>query len=280
MREAMAPSLETSLLALISLQQSALSSGENQPATVSRVYTKLYKKVMKDEHEKNPTDPLHIVRIEFVLLPLEQLLQTMEDVRLGKADSQKLLTDVREMAKDLMFELVKCKGGSLRQQFEFPEGSLVEKLLSECEQELGLPNHSARYSESKSGSAGGQKGSPVESKDAQLAELVHNLSKPADGPTKQVALVALCDFTKSNADIDLAAHLSHISPQFKQYILDQVGKASKENIADDSTRRDDSMNERMKKLQLKVGREKESKEEPPLPGKADSIIARLETYRH
>ena len=69
MRAAASPPRETSLMALISLQRSTLSSADGikadeNDARASRVYTKLFHRVMKDEHEKSPTNLLGNVALD------------------------------------------------------------------------------------------------------------------------------------------------------------------------------------------------------------------------
>ena len=285
MRAATAPSRETSLSALILLQRTTISSTDvNQPAKISRVFAKLFSRVMKEEHEKNPTNPLGDVNLDSLLYSLDWLLQTMEEVRLSNADSVELLKSSVDMSKDIMTALVKCRGDAVREalsQLELPAGGLVEKLLVECEQDMGLRTHPPQYiTTSIAGSGVGQRGSYTESKGSHLAELVNNFAEAEDGPDRQVALVALCDFKKTIVDIDFEAHLSHLSPHFKEHLLDQVEKASKENSTEDAMDPDvgNSFNEMMKNLQLKVVQDKS--EETPAVNQAASLRARLEALKH
>jgi len=276
MREATAPSRETSLSALILLQQSTISSiGVSQPAKVSRVFTKLFNKVMKDEHEKNKTNPLGDVKLDSLLYSLDWLLQTMEEIRSSNAEDSEILVSSVEMSKRLMTELVKCRGDSVREcleQLELPDCGLTEKLLVDCEQEMGLPTHLPQ-----NGPPVGQQNSHVENKGTHLAGLVNHFAEAEEGPDRQVALVALCNFKRSN--IDFEAHLSHLSPHFRQHILDAVEKASKENSteAGPENAAGDSLNERMKNLQLGVVQNK-ADQHPPV-NQAASLRARLEALR-
>ncbi|KAL3774149.1 hypothetical protein ACHAW5_010603 [Stephanodiscus triporus] len=273
MRAVASPPRETSLLALLSLQRSTVSSPNGNEARASRVYTKLFHRLMKDEHEKSPTNLLGDVELDLLLYSLDWLLQTVEEIRLV-GESYELFKNAEDMSKDLMTELVKCRGDSVRNalsQLELPDGGLVDKLLVECEHKLGLrPPQFVSVNESgfNQGAIGNS-----ESKKARFAELVNNFAEAEEGSDKQIALIALIDFKKEN-DIDLEASLSHLSPHFKEFILDQVGKASKENSIGDTM---GSFNERMRNLRLKVG---EDQVEPPVADKAASLRARLEALKH
>jgi hypothetical protein len=284
MRAAAAPHRETSLSALLSLQLSAVSSisenGANGNASrASRVYTKLFQRVMKDEYEKNPTNPLGDVALDLLLYSLDWLLQTIDEVSLAGVSGD-LIKNAEDMTKDFLTELVKCRGESVREALmqleDLPEGGLVDKLLVECEHKLGMrpPQFVSVVDELR-----GSGSSPQESKQTRFAELVNNFAVAEEGSDKQIALLALIDFKKSN-DIDLEASLSHLSPHFKEFILDQIGKASKENCTEDTM---GSFNERMKNLRLKVGQHDHQvvlSEGPPVADKAASLRARLEALKH
>lgn len=281
MRAAASPPRETSLLALISLQRCTISSvdgkkADGNEARASRVYTKLFQRIMKDEHEKSPTNLLGDVSLDVLLYSLDWLLQTVEEIRLA-GESYELFKNADDMSKDLMTELVMCRGDSVRDalsQLELPEGGLVEKLLVECEYKMGLrpPQY---VSVDESGFHQGAIGNS-ESKEARFAELVNNFAEAEEGSDdKQIALIALIEFKKAN-DIDLGVSLSHLSSHFKDFILDQVSKASKENSTEDAM---GSFNERMRNLRLKVGQD-QVVEEPPVADKAASLRARLEALKH
>jgi hypothetical protein len=278
MRAAASPPREISLLALISLQRCTIFSAdgkkaEGNEARASRVYTKLFHRVMKDEHEKNPTNLLGDVGLDLLLYSLDWLLQTVEEIRLA-GESCELFKNADDMSKDLMTELVKCRGDSVRDalsQLELPDGGLVEKLLVECEHKMGLrpPQYvsvdGSRFHQEAIGNS--------ESKEARFAELVNNFAEAEEGSDKQIALIALIEFKKAN-DIDLGTSLSHLSRNFKDFILDQVSK--KENSTEDAMC---SFNERMRNLRLKVGQD-QVVEEPPVADKAASLRARLEALKH
>lgn len=281
MRAAAAPHRETSLSALLSLQLSAVSSvaenGANgNAARASRVYTKLFQRVMKDEYEKNPTNPLCDVTLDLLLYSLDWLLQTIDEVSLAGVSGD-LIKNAEDMTKDFLTELVKCRGDSVREALiqleDLPEGGLVDKLLVECEHKLGMrpPQFVSVVDELR-----GSGSSPQESKQTRFAELVNNFAVAEEGSDKQIVLLALIDFKKSN-DIDLEASLSHLSPHFKEFILDQIGMASKENCKDTMG----TFNERMKNLRLKVGQHDQVVSEgPPVADKAASLRARLEALKH
>lgn len=282
MRAAAAPHRETSLSALLSLQLSSVSSlaenGANgNAARASRVYTKLFHRVMKDEYEKNPTNSLGDVSLDLLLYSLDWLLQTIDEVSLAGVSGD-LIKNPEDMTKDFLTELVKCRGKSVREALlqleDLPEGGLVDKLLVECEHKLGMrpPQFVSVVDEFRASGI-----NPQESKQTRFAELVNNFAVAEEGSDKQIALLALIDFKKSN-DIDLEASLSHLSPHFKEFLLDQISKASKENFTEDSV---GSFNERMKNLRLKVGQHEQIVSEgPPIADKSASLRARLEALKH
>ena len=280
MRAAASPPRETSLLALISLQRCTISSTDDKKADgnearASRVYTKLFHRVMKDEHEKSPTNLLGDVALDLLLYSLDWLLQTVEEIRLA-GESYDVFKNADDMSKDIMTELVKCRGDSVRDALSrlgLPDGGLLEKLLVECEYMMGLrpPQYvSVEGSGFRQGAIGNS-----ESKKARFAELVNNFAEAEEGSDKQIALIALIEFKKAN-DIDLGASLSHLSSHFRDFILDQVSKASKENSTEDVM---GSFNERMRNLRLKVGQDQVVEEEP-VADKAASLRARLEALKH
>lgn len=270
MRAAASPPRETSLMALISLQRSTLSSdgikADENDTRASRVYTKLFHRVMKDEHEKSPTNLLGDVALDVILFSLDWLLQTVEGVRLA-GERHELFKNAEDMSKDLMAELVKCRGDSVRHalsQLGLPDCGLVERLLAESERKMGLLSPQFVSADGSDG------------KKTRFAELVNNFAELEEGSDKQIALIALIDFKRAN-DIDLEASLSHLSPHFKAFILEQVGKASKEISVEDHAM--GSFNERMRNLRLKVGQD-QVLEEPLVADKAASLRARLEALKH
>ncbi|KAL7553180.1 hypothetical protein ACHAWF_016435 [Thalassiosira exigua] len=282
LRAAIAPSRETSLSTLILLQQSTISSSDiQQPAMASKVYTKLFNKIMKEEYEKNPGNPLREVELDALLYSFDWLLQTMEEVGSSKQGSDELLMHSKAMTKGLMLELVKCRGNSVREaltQLELPEAGVMENLVAECEQEINIPSNPSQSVTTGAEESGAiQKSNRAVIKETRLAELVHNFAEAAEGPGRQVALVVLSDFLSQNLDVDLEAHLSHTSPQFKEFILDQIGKASKENSAVEAANSGigNGVNESMKNLQLKA--------KPPVDeeqaASAASLRARLEALK-
>ena len=278
MRCSTAPPREISLLALLSLQKSAVNG------KASRVFTKLFHKVMKDEHEENSANPLGDVALDALLVSLDELLQTMEEAHLIKEkDKTSVIKHASEMSKDLMIELIKCRSNnSIRETLDLlGDSHLTDKLLTDCEHEMGIAVEKEvclQYSST----------SP-DCIETSLAELINKFAEAAEGSDKQLALIGLVDFKNANQINNLEAHLpSYLSPHFKEHILDQVGKASKENhstFGDPGIERtSSSFNERMNTLRLKVGQE-QAVEDPPvtLPvvaDKAASLRARLEALKH
>ena len=252
------------------LQQSTISAydGEREPSKVSRVFTKLCEKVMKDEHKKNSANLLGAVDLESFVFSLDWLLQTIAEKR-SNGISNDLVKHAEEMAKGLVLELSKCRGDATREvlsHFEPPEGDLVGMLLQEALGETGTTNPGSSHAES-----------------TQLASLVHTYSTCSDGSDKQVALVALCDFLKANSDVNLETHLSpHASLPFTMHLLEEVRKASKENnaehAADPPT---ESLDQQMKRL--RDGQVARAAEDPPedLPASrlSSSLRDRLEALK-
>jgi len=234
---------------------------------------------MKDEHEENSVNPLGDVALDALLVSLDELLQTMEEAHLIKEkDKTSVIKHASEMSKDLMIELIKCRGNnSIRETLDLLDDShLTDKLLTDCEHEMGIAVEKEvclQYSST----------SP-DCIETSLAELINKFAEAAEGSDKQLALIALVDFKNANQINNLEAHLpSYLSPHFKEHILDQVGKASKENT-NGIERTSSSFNERMNTLRLKVGQE-QAVEDPPvtLPvvaDKAASLRARLEALKH
>jgi len=288
MRAATSPSRETSLSALLSLQRATISSdsqSEFKASRVSRVYTKLFARVVKDEYERNPTNPLGEVELDFLLYSLDWLLQTINEFHLS-GGSRELAKHAEEMSNNLMTELVKCRGNSVREalsQLELPDCGLIEELMTKCEQEISLSSHPPLASaRSADGISLGQGASgTTEGNKARFAQLVNNFAKAETESDKQVALIALVDFRRTNG-IDFDAQLTHLSPHFKDFILEQVGKSSKENATEnvhDAGSSSSSFNERMKNLRLKVGQDQAS-EEMAVTDKAASLRLRLEALKY
>ena len=293
MRAATSPSRETSLSALLSLQRATISSdalSEFRASRVSRVYTKLFARVVKDEYEKNTTNPLGDVELDILLYSLDWLLQTINENHNIRRGSSELTKHAEEMAYNLMLELVKCRGNSVREslsQLELPDSGPVEELLTKCENGISLshrsPQLSARTDVDGVGLSKGASGGIAEGNNALFAELVNNFAKAETESDKQVALVALVDFRRTN-DVDFDAQLSHLSPHFKEFLLDQVGKSTKENTTENNGHdvvAGNSFSERMKNLRLKVGQEQGSAgETTAVADKAASLRLRLEALKY
>ena len=233
---------------------------------------------MKDEHEENSANPLGDVGLDALLVSLDELLQTMEEASLIKEkDKTSVIKHASEMSKDLMIELIKCRGNnSIRETLDLLDDShLTDKLLRDCEHEMGIvvpkevrPQHS---------------GTSSDCIETSLAELINKFAEAAEGSEKQLALIELVDFKNSNQIDNLEAHLpSYLSPHFKEHILDQVGKASKENHVGDPgiERTSSSFNERMETLRLNLVAVEEPVTQPVVADKAASLRARLEALKH
>ena len=238
---------------------------------------------MKDEHEENSANPLGDVGLDALLVSLDELLQTMEEARLIKEkDKTSVIKHASEMSKDLMIELIKCRGNnSIRETLDLLDDShLTDKLLRDCEHEMGIVVSKEVRPQ--------YPGTSSDCIETSLAELINKFAEAAEGSEKQLALIELVDFKNANQIDNLEAHLpSYLSPHFKEHILDQVGNASKENHVGDPgiERSSSSFNERMKTLRLKVV--EQAVEDPPvtLPvpvvaDKAASLRARLEALKH
>ena len=292
MRAATSPSRETSLSALLSLQRATISSdalSEFRASRVSRVYTKLFARVVKDEYEKNTTNPLGDVELDILLYSLDWLLQTINEIHL-RGGSSELTKHAEEMSHNLMLELINCRSNSVRKslsQLELPDSGPVEELLTKCENGISLshrqPQFSARAYVDGVGLSKGASGGIAEGNNALFAELVNNFAKAETESDKQVALVALVDFRRTN-DVDFDAQLSHLSPHFKEFLLDQVGKSTKENTTENNGHdvvAGNSFSERMKNLRLKVGQEQGSAgETTAVADKAASLRLRLEALKY
>lgn len=266
---------EIPLLALLSLQKSTLESVSIEieaerimASRTSRVYTKLYHKVMKDKHEKNPSNPLYDVELDLLLFSIDFLLYTIETI-CSSANEQvgdDMVKHAREMSKSLMAELITCTSNTSVQdilaQLELPADSPVEKLLVDCEHEMGLQTTLSQQNRANT---------------TFLSDLINKFAS-AQGPDKQVALVAIVDMVNAN-DIDLESHCKtiDISPAFKDFLIDQVNKASKENSNEDAvvSVNPDSIKERMKAIRSTL--EPAETKSPPVV--VDSLRARLEALK-
>jgi len=269
------PPREIPLLALLSLQKSTLESASIEieaerimASRTSRVYTKLYHKVMKDKHEKNPPNPLYDVELDLLLFSIDFLLYTIETICSSAKEQvgDDMVKHAREMSKSLMTDLIKCTSNTsvrdILAQLELPEDSPVEKLLVDCEHEMGLQTTSSQQNQANT---------------TVLSDLINKFAS-AQGPDKQVALVEIVDYKNTN-DIDLEAHCEtlDISPAFKEFLIDQVNKASKENSNEDAvvSVNPDSIKERMKAIRSTL--EPAETKSPPVA--VDSLRARLEALK-
>ena len=268
------PPREIPLLALLSLQKSTLESANveieaerTMASRTSRVYTKLYFKAMKDKHEKNPSNPLYDVELDLLLFSIDFLLYTIEKICSSATEqvSDDMVKHAREMSKSLMTELIKCTSNTsvrdILAQLELPADSPVDKLLVDCEHEMGLQTTSSQQNQANT---------------AVLSELINKFAS-AQGSDKQVALVEIVDFKNSN-DIDLEAHCEtlDISPNFKDFLIDQVNKASKENSNEDAVVvNPDSIQEKIKAMRSTL--EPPETKSPPVV--VDSLRARLEALK-
>ena len=125
---------DTSLNALIMLQKSTISANDSErdSAKISRIYTKLCDKVMREEHKKNHTHPLDSVDLLSFVFSLDWLLQTIEERRsIGSSDD--LVKNAEEMAMGLVLELSSIGAATLDalSQFEAPECELLASALRE-----------------------------------------------------------------------------------------------------------------------------------------------------
>jgi hypothetical protein len=223
------------------------------------------------------------VELDCLLYSLDWLLQTIKEFHLS-GGGHGLVKHAEETSNNLMLELVKCRGKSVREalsQLELPDSGLVEELLTKCEKEISFSPRSPHFSIKSVDEVGLGKGANgiAERDNARFAELVNNFAKAENESDKQVALGALVDFRRTNG-IDFDAQLSLLSPYFKEFILDQVGKSTKENATENVHDAANSFSERMKNLRLKVGQEQAAAGEIAVADKAATLRLRLEALKY
>lgn len=160
MRAVVAPSLDNSLNALIAVQVSVInpeegnSTSEKFRSKFSRVLEKLLKKVIKDCNDSNPSNPFgDLEELCALLASIDWMIETIEGVSQTSGPSD-LITPSSAMTRFLLFHLVKCKRGEVRETVEElgDDVKFIEPLLRGCEQELGLqPSPPAMAAPSPSG---------------------------------------------------------------------------------------------------------------------------------
>ena len=282
----MAPSRDTALSSLIMLQKETITSSEGKYlAKQSRVYTKLYKKVIADEYDKNSAGPLAGVKLDSMLRSLDWLLQSSQDVRSRDPNSSELLKSSSEMSRSIMSELIKCRGSSVRNtasQLILPGNDLVGNLLAECESELGISVSQPVASSKSVASFDTHKESHLSNLINAFAQAAHN----GEAHQQQVALSEIIDFRNDHQDVDFDTHLEYLSPQFRSYITEQLRKATKENVEGSQQEQPSLDREKINsmKLSLSAGHERArddaaSASAQPVADKAASLRARLEALR-
>jgi len=286
MRAAMAPSRDTALSSLIMLQKETITSSEGKYlAKQSRVYTKLYKKVIADEYDKNDAGPLAGVKLDSMLRSLDWLLQSSQDVRSRDPNSSELLKSSSEMSRSIMLELIKCRGSSVRNaasQLILPGNDLIGNLLAECESELGV---TVSQSASSKGTA-----CLDTHKESHFSNLINAFAQAAnngDAHQQQVALSEIIDFRHTHQDVDFDSHLEYLSPQFRSYIREQLRKETKENVQESQQEQPSLDREKINSMRLNLSASQERARDEagrpssaqPVADKAASLRARLEALR-
>lgn len=282
----MAPSRDTALSSLIMLQKETITSSEGKYlAKQSRVYTKLYKKVIADEYDKNDAGPLAGVKLDSMLRSLDWLLQSSQDVRSRDPNSSELLKSSSEMSRSIMLELIKCRGSSVRNaasQLILPGNDLIGNLLAECESELGV---TVSQSASSKGTA-----CLDTHKESHFSNLINAFAQAAnngDAHQQQVALSEIIDFRHTHQDVDFDSHLEYLSPQFRSYIREQLRKETKENVQESQQEQPSLDREKINSMRLNLSASQErardeagrSSSAQPVADKAASLRARLEALR-
>lgn len=277
----MAPSRDTSLSSLIMLQKETITSSEGKYlAKQSRVYTKLYKKVIADEYDKNNASPLAGVKLDSMLRSLDWLLQSSQAVRSRDPISSELLKSSSEMSRSIMLELIKCRGSSVRTAASQIGNDLICNLLAECESELGVVSQPAT-SKSIAGLD--------THKESHFSNLINTFAQAAnngDAHQQQVALSEIIDFRNTHQDVDFDAHLEYLSPQFRSYIREQLRKATKENFEESQQEQPSIDREKINSMRLNLSAIQErardeavSSSAQPVADKTASLRARLEALR-
>ena len=131
MRVALTIPADQSLTALIRMQQSLISSPSDElrhDAKLSRTLTRLSSKVIKD---KGLNGLKEIDELRTVLSSIDSLMELAERA----TNMEELIRSVEEMAKHLILQLLKRRGGDVRVAANGLDCSrFVEPFLSECEQ--------------------------------------------------------------------------------------------------------------------------------------------------
>lgn len=147
MRAVVAPPLDSSLNALISVQVSILdpmegsAPGEKYRLKFSRVLEKLLKRIIKDRNESSLANPFgELKELGPLLASIDWIIETIEEISRAGSVPEELLTPSKSMTRYLLLELVKCKKGKVRETVNDlgDDVSFIQPLLSECEQELGM----------------------------------------------------------------------------------------------------------------------------------------------
>lgn len=146
MRAVVAPSLDNSLNALISVQVSILDPMESAPSEkfrlkFSRVLEKLLKRIIKDRNESSLSNPFgELKELGPLLASIDWIIETIEEISKVGSVPEELLTPSKSMTRYLLLELVKCKKGKVRETVNNlgDDVNFIEPLLCECEQELGM----------------------------------------------------------------------------------------------------------------------------------------------
>lgn len=217
LRSADAPSVETTILVLISLQRDsllALRNTESNPK-FSRVLTKLFKKATKIDGDKNNTHAMNSeFNLDMMMDSLNSLLLEIEELSSNQSVDDELLIPSKEMAEDMMEKLLTHRGcDAIRasvQRIDTPDGtSPMKRLICRSEKKMGItPTFDKRGSDA------------VENKSVIIADLIKDISESVEDRQKELALEELRKFDISEVEANFLQ--SYVSNHFKEYVLGEL----------------------------------------------------------
>lgn len=142
MRAVIAPKLDASLNALISLQTSLIgnTADERYSLKFSNVLEKLLKGVIKDRSDVSPSIFRELEELGSLLVSIDCIIGTIASISQTGNVAEEKLTPAESMTRYLLLELVRCKKGEVREAVENlgDDVKFIEPVLRRCELELGL----------------------------------------------------------------------------------------------------------------------------------------------
>jgi len=217
LRSADAPSVETTILVLISLQRDSLLALRNTEFNpkFSRVLTKLFKKATKITGDENN---IHAMNSEFnldiMMESLNSLLLEIDELSSTQSVDDELLIPSKEMAEDMMEKLLTHRGcdairGSV-QRIDTPDAtSSMKSLICRSEKKMGItPTFDTPGSDA------------VENKSVIIADLIKDISESVEDRQKELALEELRKFDISEVEANFLQ--SYVSNHFKEYVLGEL----------------------------------------------------------